>query len=240
VTAANSKRLLLLVVAALVCAAAALAIGILLVGDFSETEGRILGTTALLAGYGLLALPAAILREQGRLPALGSAVVVLAVAGTALSVAALWQDEPPDALTKAIGAVAGWLVAAVQGAALAARRHEQDPRSVRRLFVASSALAVVLAGLLTAMLWAEIDAEVLGRVFGALVVLDVLLVVLQPILARARVARATRRVRMTVAPGETVELEVEARDRADAAAKAIRELERDGRRVRLVEFVDRE
>jgi hypothetical protein len=50
----TGKRLVLLAVAGLLTAAAALAIGILLFGDFGSTEGRILATTALLAGYGLL------------------------------------------------------------------------------------------------------------------------------------------------------------------------------------------
>ena len=52
----SGKRLVLGVVAALLSGAAALAIGILLFGDFGTTEGRILASTALLAGYGLLIL----------------------------------------------------------------------------------------------------------------------------------------------------------------------------------------
>jgi hypothetical protein len=69
-TAITGKRFVLLAVADLLTAAAALAIGILLFGDFGSTEGRILATTALLAGYGLFALPAAVLRDQRRLAAL--------------------------------------------------------------------------------------------------------------------------------------------------------------------------
>ena len=58
--------MLLFAVAVLVSAAAALAIAILLFGHFGQTEGRILATTAILAGYGLLTLPAAMLRDQHR------------------------------------------------------------------------------------------------------------------------------------------------------------------------------
>lgn len=185
----TGKRLVLLAVASLLTAAAALAIGILLFGDFGSTEGRILATTALLAGYGLMTLPAAILRDQRRAAGLTGALVALAVAAASLTTVAVWTDEA-DVLGKAIGTVNGWLVVAVQPAALTLRRREHDARFVRLLFAASSALVVVLALMFTVLLWAEIDSERYGRVFGALLVLNVLLVALQPILARARRARS--------------------------------------------------
>jgi len=238
-TPISGKRVLLLAVAALMSAAAALAIGILLFGDFGATEGRLLATTALLAGYGLVALPAAILQDQQRLSSLAAAVVGLALFAAGLSVAAVWQDEPHDVLGKAIGTVTGWLLASAQVSALAARQREQDPRLVRRLFAGSSVLAVVVAAMFTALLWAEIDREGYARVFAALVVLDALLVALQPILVRARPAVTVHRLRIVVAPAESVELSVEAPDLAAAASKAIRMLERDGRRVLLLEVSDR-
>lgn len=55
--------------------------------------------------------------------------------------------------------------------------------------------------------------------------LDLLAVVLQPILARARPTGAIDRLRIVVAPGETVVMNVDAADLAAAAAKAIRTLE---------------
>lgn len=236
--AVTGKRLVLLVVAGLLTAAASLAIGILLFGDFGSTEGRILATTALLAGYGLVALPAAILRDQGRLAAIVAAVIVLALAGASLTIAAVWTGEPPEALGQAIGTVNAWLFAAVQPASLALRRRERDPRLVRWLFAASSALVVLLAAMFTALLWAEIDSAGYGRAFGALLVLNVLLVALQPILARVRPSGTVHRLRVRVAPGETVELTLEAPDLAAAASKAIQMLERDGRRPLGLEFTD--
>jgi len=232
----TGKRLVLLSVAGLLTAAAALAIGILLFGDFGSTEGRILGTTALLAGYGLLTLPAAILRDQGRAAALTGAVIVLALAAASLTTAAVWSDEPADALGKALGTANGWLVAAVLPAALTLRRREHDARVVRLLFAASSALVVVLASMWTVLLWAEIDSERYGRIFGALLVLNVLLVALQPILARARPRAIVHRLRVAVAAADPIELTVEAPDLAAAASKAIRTVERDGHRVLGLEF----
>jgi peptidoglycan/LPS O-acetylase OafA/YrhL len=238
-TPTSGRRLVLLAVAALLTGAAALAIGVLLFGDFDETEGRILATTAVLAGYSLLALPAAILRDQRRLPALAAVVLALTAAAATLAIAGIWTDEPGEAFGKALGTVNGWLVASVQIAALALRRSERDPRSVRWLFGVSSSLVILLATMLTVVIWAEIDSEGFGRVFGALLVLNVLLVVLQPVLARIRPAGRTHLLRVVVAPQETVDLTIEAVDVAAAASKAIGMLEPDGRRVLHVSFVDR-
>jgi hypothetical protein len=235
-TPPTRKRLLLLAVAALLSAAAALAIGILVFGDFGAIEGRILGTTVAFAGYALLALPAAILQDRRRLPALATLLVSLALIAAALTATVIWSGEPADALGKATGTVNGWLIATVQVAAVALRRREQDPRTVRWLFAASSTVVVVIAALLTLMLWAEIDSESFARMFGALAVLDALLVALQPILARASSTTEPYRLRVLVAPAETVELSVESRDLASAAADAVRVLERDGRQVLRLEF----
>lgn len=232
----TGKRLVLLAVAGLLTAAAALAIGILLFGDFGSTEGRILATTALLAGYGLLTLPAAILRDQRRAAGLTVAIVVLAVAAASLTTVAVWTDEPSEALGKAIGALNAWLVAAVQPAALTLRRRERDARVVRLLFGGSSVLVVALALMFTVLLWAEIDSERYGRVFGALLVLNVLLVALQPILARARPLAVVHRLRVIVVAEEPIDLTVEAPDLAAAASKAIRTVERDGHRILRLEF----
>ena len=237
-TGTSGRRVLLLVVAGLVSAVAALAIAILLFGDFGATEGRILATTALLAGYALLALPAAILSDQRRCPRLAAVVVVLAVAGAALATAAVWLNGPSDTLGKTIATVTVCLLAATQVSALVARRREHDPRAVRGLFAASCVLAPFVAAMVAASVWAEIDREGYARVLGALAVLDVLLVALQPILARARPAGTAWRLLAVVAPGETIEVTVEAPDLATAVAKAVRKLERDGHRVLALEIAD--
>jgi MFS family permease len=234
----SGGRLVLLAVAGLLTAAAALAIGILLFGDFGSTEGRILATTALLAGYALSALPAAMLRDRRRGALLFAAVVALAAAAASLTTTAVWSEEPPEELGNAIGTANAWLVAAVQAAALTLRRSERDSRVVRLLFAASSALAVVLALMLTTLVWAEIDSERYGRALGALLVLDVLLVALQPILARVRPRTVVHRLRVAVAAGDPIDLTVEAPDLAAAALQAIRTAERDGHRVLGLAFTE--
>lgn len=227
----SGKRILLQVVAGLLSVSALLAITILLVGRFGETERRILVTTQLLAGYALIALPAAILLDRGRLRRLALTLVALAAAGMSLALASLWSGEPPAPLGKAVGTVTVFALATAQAAALAARAREGDPRSVRRLFALSCGLAVVLPAIVTVVLWAELDSSGYARVLGALLVLDLLVVALQPILARTRRATTVHRLRIVVEPGETVVTDVEAVDLAAAAAEAIRTLEAAGRSV---------
>lgn len=218
----SRKRAVLLGVAALLSVAAALAIATLLFGDFGSREGRILATTTVLAMYGLLALPAAMLWDRRRLALLAAIVAAGAAIAAALAVAAIWGGEPSPALEKTIGALNAWLVAAVQTAALVLRRRADDPPSVRRLLAASTGLAVVLAALFTAITLAELDSVGYARVFGSLVVFDVLLVALQPILARARATVERHRIRVGLVDAAPVELEVAAPDRATAAAAAVR------------------
>lgn len=228
----RGKRALLRAIVASLTATALLAIGILLFGHFGETEGRILMTTMLLAGYGLLALPAGFLFDQERLTRLAWTVLALASAGFTFSAALVWSgDDPPEELAKTAGTIAAFAFASTQIAALAARRRERDSRSVQRLFRASTALVLVLALMAAAAAWAEIDSQVYYRTLGAGVVLDVLLVALQPILAVARRVPTAHRVRILVEGGGEVETTVEAPDFASAAAKAISTTERDGSRV---------
>jgi hypothetical protein len=227
----SGSRAVLLGIAALLCAAAALAIGILLLGDFGGTEGRILATTFLLAGYGVLALPAAHLRDRGRLPALAAACAALAATGAALSIALVWSGGEGELLGKTTGTVLVWLLATSQTAALVTWAY-------RRLFAGSIVVAAVAASLFTLMLWAEIDSSGYGRVLGAVVVLDVLLVALQPLLVRAR--RAQQPWTFTVADltAGTSEVTVAAASLAEAAARAIRTVEERGGHVRSLELVD--
>jgi hypothetical protein len=86
------------------------------------------------------------------------------------------------------------------------------------------------------LLWAEIDSERYGRALGALVVLDVLAVALQPTLARVRPKVTPFALRLVLDTGESVDVEVAASDLASAAARAIRDAERHGRRVSKLEL----
>jgi hypothetical protein len=140
---------------------------------------------------------------------------------------------------KSATAITAHALAAAQTSALAARRREQDPASVRRLFLVATVLAVAVASLYAAVMVAEIDSVLVARLIGAAAVLDLLCVALQPVLAAARRATNAYRLRLVVEGGPEVEVTVEASRLAVAAARAIDRAERAGRRVVAIERVDR-
>ena len=177
------KRIVLLGVATLLCATALIAIVILLVGRFHHTENQVLGTTLLLGGYGVLALPGVFLLDRNRLRPLAIAAVAVAAAAAALALVSIWGSSG-DAVGKSVGTATflGLAGAQVCGLEVWATR---DTVLVRRLFLASCASAAVLAALVIALLWAQPDNAFWSRLAGVFAVLDVLLVALQPVLARA-------------------------------------------------------
>lgn len=231
----TGRRILLLCVAGLLSASALLAIAILLVGRFGSTEGKILGSTALLAGYGLIALPAVMLFDQGRLRALALATASLAAVSAALALASVWTPSHPEALGRSMGTATVLALACTQVSILSARRRERDSVVVRRLFAASCGTGALAAVAASALLWAQPHAGTYPRLLGALVVLDLALVALQPVLARARPAGPVHRLRVVRSAGEPVDVTIEGGDLATAAAKAIRSVERDGSRVVALE-----
>lgn len=234
-----SKRTMLLGVAGLLSAAALFAVAVLLFGHFGETEGKILGTTAVLAAYGVLALPATILLEQGRGRKLALALAACAALTGALVITSIWwEDGIPNALGRLTINLTILTLAGAQTAALVARARDSDPGSVRRLFRVSLALAAVIVGLVTIMVWARIESAPFGRLLGSFVILDLLTVALQPIFARARPVTPSFRLLVTLAGGELVPLTIEAPDLAAATAKAIRSLQHEGHAIALIQVGD--
>jgi hypothetical protein len=236
----SRRRLLLLGVAALLSVSALLAIAVLLVGRFGRTEGRILGTTALLAGYGLVALPGVVLLDQGRSRKLALATAALAAVAAVLALASVWGASDSDSMGRSVGTATVFALAAAQTAALAARRQQRDPVSVRRLFGASCGIVGVAAATGAALIWANPHDATYPRLFGALVVLDLLLVSLQPVLARARPELVAHRFAVVLSSGETFQVTIESGDLASAAAKAIRAAEEGGDHVVRLEISQNE
>lgn len=220
------KRLLLFSVAVLLSGSALLAIAILLVGRFGSTEGRILGTAALLAGYGLVALPGVVLLEKERARRLALAAVAFAAVSALLALVAIWSRSSSDTLGRTVGSATVAALALSQGCALTARRDVLDPALVTRLFATSCASAALAALLAVTFLWTNPHGSLAPRVLGAVVVVDLLLVALQPILARARTG-AVHRFELVLVSGEPIEIRISGGDVASAAARAIRSVERE-------------
>jgi hypothetical protein len=119
------------------------------------------------------------------------------------------------------------------------RRPERDRALSRWLFAMSCVLAFVAATMFAVLLWVGIDSDRYGRVLAAVVVLDVLVVALQPTLARAYPKGTVIPLRVLLESDELRDVEISAPDLAAAAARAIRQIERQGDRVVRVEVAGR-
>jgi hypothetical protein len=106
------------------------------------------------------------------------------------------------------------------------------------LFAGSTSLAFMLAALGSTAIWAEVDSQLFLRTFGAAVVLDVLLVALQPVLALLRRPQRSYVLHLRLDEAGDVDVTVEASRLARAAARAIDDAERTGAAVVAVEVVD--
>lgn len=185
--ASSGKRLFFLGLIASLVLTAAIAIGVLLFGEFDETTGKILLTTALLALFSLVALPGGVLIDQRRHLSLAYATLVLATIAFALALGVVWRDWESDggeALWRTLAAFAAFAGAAAQAATTTARLRPDDTPLVRRLYVASLVLGVLLAGMIALAAALEIDSSGYYRVLGAVAVADVLLVVVQSVARR--------------------------------------------------------
>lgn len=180
------RRMLLLAVVGLLCATALLAIGILLVGHFGSVEGRILGSALVLAASGLVALPSAMLLERRRAGWLAELGIGLAVLAAAVALVVIWAFGGSDTAGKTVGTTTLLALAAAQAAAVTVRRRENDSNVARRLHPASCATGAVLALCAAVLLWTAPDSSLWPRLVGVLLVLDLLLVALQPLLAAGR------------------------------------------------------
>ena len=235
------RRLFLVAVVVSLCATAVIAIVTLLLGDFGETEGRILLTTAAISLYSLLSLPAGALLDQGRLQPLALANLALAVLGFLLAMNLVWiqWDDAGDASWKSLVVVTAAAGALAQAGGVESRRRDGDPEWVRRLAIASHASAVLFAALISIAALEEVEDDGYYRALGVVAVANVLLVALQPVLRRLGGAVANvHRLACVTEGGRRVERELPARDFAAAAEQAIRELERGGERVARVERAD--
>ena len=169
--------------AAILVAAALVAVGAVLRGNFSETDGRILGSLgAVLYTSGALLTGLANV-ERGR-SAVGGLLVLTAPICFALLAAAIWgvfdgSDEGDtwrSAWTAALVVLAGLML----GTALLLARSAV----AGKLAYATGALAALAAALAIAAVWSEPSGDGWPKVLAALSILAVLGYVLVPIVDR--------------------------------------------------------
>lgn len=219
----TAKRLFFLGLIASLVATAAIAIGVLLFGEFDDTTARILLTTAILSLASLLALPAGVLLDQGRAPLLAWTTILLVVGAFLIAMLLVWAkwDGGDDPWWKALAVWATFAAAAAQASATTSRRRAGDPPAVRTLYVVAIGISLAVAVMVSSAVAKEIDDETFYRALGALVVADILFVILQSV---------ARRYAGVPAHADGVET-IRVSGPAGAIADAVAELERRGLRV---------
>ncbi len=252
------RRAILIGIAAALSASALLGIAVVLTGDLDGTSGRVLGTTALIGGFSLLALPAGVLLDQRRRQGIAWLSLALDAVAFLLIAAMLWEigTEWKPALIFTIFAAALAEICMLQ-----ARRRAGESTAASMLVLVATVLALALALLLSA---AVLDFDAGGASFQLVAVLAIanfLLVLLQPIFRRLgeeprhvaapegaghRLLLVVDRVPRRELPGYVVRSgerrEIEcafngSHDFAGAVAEAIRTLESEGSLVERVERI---
>jgi hypothetical protein len=177
-------RALLATVIVALCLAAFVAIGILLFGDFGETEGKVLLTTLGIAGYSLLGLAAT--TALGRQPRfLGPSGLVATAVGFALFVAVVWISPEGENLGRLMGVSLVLSIANAHAALLFFMTRETAGRRVLSIRRATLFANAVVSAMLVGLIMSDSDPpQLFARVLGAVAVLVVLGSLLLPILLK--------------------------------------------------------
>jgi hypothetical protein len=238
---AKLRRLLLVGAILALSITAIIAIVALLAGDFADTELRILATTGGFGLSSLIAMRGTALLDQRRHVALGRAVISLSALSFLIELWILWLDDDSELAWKSYVCSISIAVATAQIAGMLGRRRTTDPASIPRLVWAAGTSAVVVAAMGWAAAIGEISRAGYYRVLGAVVVLNVFLVLLQPVVRRlgkppAEIERSGRRFVLVLADGNRIGRE--GTDLPAAVAGALREAEQSGGRVTRIELED--
>ena len=188
------RLLAILVLASLVFTALA-AVWTLIFGEFGETAARVLGTSASVAGYSLLAMAGA--AAFGRAKSLlvrsaGGLAILCSLMAFVASILLIWAEEFHDE-----GMFKTWAVASVAALALALivlLDRIRLPVSRRWLRFLTVAMILVLAALIDVpVILLDEQSEALGRTVGVVSVLVALGILTMPIVAwqAAREGRAS-------------------------------------------------
>jgi hypothetical protein len=163
--------------AAILVAAALVALAAILKGDFSDTDGRILGSLAavLYTGGALFAGLATV--DRGR-PTIGWALSGSAVVSFVVLLASIWEatDEWEWGLTVIVALLAGLMLAT---ALLLART-----RTALSLASVAGVLAGLAAASTIAAIWADDSGDGWAKTITALWILGILAYVLVPVVER--------------------------------------------------------
>jgi hypothetical protein len=229
------KRLFGLVLVFALCASALLAIGILLLGEFDETQARILATTGLIGFFSLLALPGGVLLDQGRHVPVAWTLIGLAVFSFVIAMNLTWGDVDSENLWKVAGSATAVTGAFSQAATSTSRRRTSDTQGVGLLYLLSLVGVSLLALLILIAIWESVEDEDFYRFLGAVAVADLLLVLLQPVARRMGGKPVGAPAERGREGAHQLVFTLDGRASEAAVEEARQALERDGLRVQKVD-----
>lgn len=159
---------------------ALIAIFVFLLGDFGETEIRLLITTLTIGGYSLTGLCGSVLYDRREYIPLAFAGIMVSITGFLFTVGAIWFYDSDEVWNwVAIFAILAFSIAH-SSLLLFAR---SDKNLVNYLLTATIASIVIVALMLIHLVFDDVD-EFYFRLLGVFAVLDVLGTIVTPILRK--------------------------------------------------------
>jgi MFS family permease len=180
------KRAFLRALVVSLCITAGLAIVTLLVGEFDETAGRIVATTAFMSLYSLMALPGGSLLDRGTHALLGWATLAFCGLSFLLAMNLVWAEweDVDDSAWKLLVVATVLAGAGAQASATTWRRRPDDSEALVRLYWTSLVTGSGLAFMIVNAVLNEVESAGYYRFLGALAVANLLVALLQPIIRR--------------------------------------------------------
>ena len=177
-------RLALSALAISLACSALIGITIILVGDFDETELRVLATAGTVAGFSILSLPSLFHLERAHYAYLTWSGISASLVLFAMVLLVIWNADilVGEAFLKSMASVGVMAFATnhilLMLIATPAKIHIALCQWVTTLLIATVGVLILIA------IWTEEMPEEMMRLFGVLVVLDALGTITVPILVR--------------------------------------------------------
>lgn len=175
------RRIALIVLVVSVAVSALVGIVSLVMGEFGETQTKVLLTSLCVTGASILAMACGAALDRARWRAVPFAGIGLAVAGFALVILLIWIEGRHDDAWKAAATLLIFATSAAHASLLSLARL---PPSRRWLHAAALVSNVVLALFLATALWADLDEDWVGRAVGVLTILLCAFTILVPVVHR--------------------------------------------------------
>lgn len=189
----NVLRPTLIALMGTLVASAITAIVIVSRGEFNDTDGRVLGTAAALAGFIVLTLPSLFHWERGRYRPLAAAAIAASLVSFTLLVTLIWQSDvfEDTSVAKTLGTI-GIVAFAANHISLILLARPRGVLPVAASMAVTTALVIAVAAMLVTAIWGEVGSQAFWRIAAILIILDVLGTITVPLLARTLAPRPKR------------------------------------------------